>query len=57
MFGLSNNNVGVPVKILQELLHSSILATCTAHLNILDLIILTTLGMRMGSGGQYQNGL
>jgi hypothetical protein len=38
--------VGLPVKILKELLPSSILATCPAHLNHLDLIILTILGER-----------
>ena len=36
--------VGLPVKILKALLPSSILATRSAHLNILDLIILTILG-------------
>ena len=36
--------VGVPVKILKALLNSSILATCPAHLNFLDLITLTILG-------------
>ena len=35
---------GIPVKILKELLHSSILATWLAHLNLLDLITLTILG-------------
>jgi hypothetical protein len=38
--------VGLPVKILKALLHSSILATCPAHLNFLDLITLTILGER-----------
>ena len=32
---------GLPVKILKALLSSSILATCPAHLNLLDLITLT----------------
>ena len=36
--------VGLPVKILKALLPSSILATCPAHLNLLDLITLTILG-------------
>ena len=36
--------VGLPVKILKALLPSSILATCPAHPNLLDLITLTTLG-------------
>jgi hypothetical protein len=36
--------VGLTVKILKALLFSSILATCPAHLNILDLITLTALG-------------
>ena len=36
--------VGLPVKILKALLPSSILATCRAHLNLLDLITLTILG-------------
>ena len=36
--------VGLPIKILKEFLHSSILATWPAHLNLLDLITLTTLG-------------
>ena len=31
---------GLPVKILKELLPSSILVTCSAYLNLLDLIIL-----------------
>ena len=56
--GLSNNPypelnqpkglfpVGLPVKILKALLPSSILATCLAHLNLLDLITLTILGER-----------
>ena len=35
-----------PVKILNALLPSSILATCTAHLNLLDLITLAILGER-----------
>ena len=33
--------VGLPVKILKELLPFSILATYPAHLNLLDLITLT----------------
>ena len=37
---------GVPVKILKALLHSYILATCPAHLNLLDLITLAILGER-----------
>ena len=39
-------SVGLPVKILKALLPSSILATCPAHLNLLDLITLTKLGER-----------
>jgi hypothetical protein len=35
--------VGVPVKILKALLPCSILATCPAHLNLLELITLTSL--------------
>ena len=35
--------VGLPVKILKALLYSSILATCPAHLNLIDLITLTIL--------------
>ena len=35
--------VGLPVKILKVLLPSSILVTCPAHLNVLDLITLTIL--------------
>ena len=35
-----------PLKILKALLPSSILATCPAHLNLLDLITLTILGER-----------
>ena len=38
--------VGLPVKILKALLPSYILATCPAHLNLLDLITLTILGER-----------
>ena len=38
--------VGLPVTILKPLLPSSILATCPAHLNLLDLITLTILGER-----------
>ena len=38
--------VGLPVKILKALPLSSILATCPAHLNLLDLITLTILGER-----------
>ena len=37
---------GLPVKILKALLSSSILATCPAHLNLLDLISLAILGER-----------
>ena len=37
-------SLGLPVKILKALLAFSILATCPAHLNLLDLIILTMLG-------------
>ena len=36
----------LPVNILRELLPPSILATCPAHLNILDLNTLTILGER-----------
>ena len=35
--------VGLPVKILKAVLPPSILATCPAHLNLLDLITLTIL--------------
>ena len=38
--------VGLHVKILKALLPSSILATCHAHLYLLDLITLTILGER-----------
>ena len=38
--------VGVPVNILKALLPYSILTTCPAHLNLLDLISLTILGKR-----------
>ena len=38
--------VGLPVNILRALLPSSILPTCHAHLNLLDLITLTILGER-----------
>ena len=38
--------VGLPVKILKAFLPSSIMATCLAHLNLLDLITLTMLGER-----------
>ena len=38
--------VGLPIKILKALLPSSILATCPAHLSLLDLITLTILGER-----------
>jgi len=38
--------LGMPVKILKALPHSSILATRPAHLNILDLITLNILGGR-----------
>ena len=36
--------VGLSVKILEEILTSSILTTCSAHLNLIDLIPLTILG-------------
>ena len=36
--------IGVPVTILKALQLSSILATCPAHLNLLDVITLTILG-------------
>ena len=38
--------VNLPVKIIKSLLPSSILATSTAHFNLLDLITLTILGER-----------
>jgi hypothetical protein len=38
--------VGLTVKILKALLHTSILATYPVHLNLLDLITLTILGER-----------
>ena len=38
--------VGLPVKILKALLLSSILATCSANLKLLDLINLTIIGER-----------
>ena len=38
--------VGLPFKILKALQPFSILATCPAHLNLLDLITLTILGER-----------
>ena len=38
--------VGLPVTILKALLHSSILTTCPAHINLLDLITLIILGER-----------
>ena len=46
--GLHNDPfpVGLPVKILKALLPFSILATCPAHLNLLDLFTLTILGER-----------
>jgi hypothetical protein len=37
---------GLPIKILKALLPYFILATCPAHLNLLDLITLTILGER-----------
>ena len=45
---LSNNVflVGLPVKIFEALLSSSILPTCPAHFNLLDLFTLTTLDER-----------
>ena len=39
-------SIGLPVKILKELLPSSILATLPAYLNFLDLLILTLGGER-----------
>ena len=46
--GLSNGlfPVGLPVNIMKALLPSSVLATCPAHLILLDLITLTILGER-----------
>ena len=44
--GLFPVGLGPPVKILKALLTSSILATCSAYLNLLDLITLTILGER-----------
>ena len=44
---------GVPVKILKALLLSSILATCPVHLNLIDLITLTTLGERYRLRSSY----
>ena len=38
--------VVLPLQILKALLPSSILATCSGHLNLLDLITLTILGER-----------
>ena len=38
---LSNFPIGLPVKILKAFLASSILVTCPAHLNFLDLVTLT----------------
>ena len=38
--------VGLHVKIFKALLPSPIMATCPAHLNLLDLITLTILGER-----------
>ena len=46
IFFIINTFYGLPVKILKALLPSSILATCPAHLNLLDLITLTILGGR-----------
>ena len=39
--------IGLPFKLLKALLPSSIMATCSAHLNLLDLITLTILGERL----------
>ena len=38
--------VGLHIKILKALLSSSIMAMCPVHLNLLDLITLSTLGER-----------
>ena len=43
---IMNIDFAVPVKILKALLRSSILATCSANLNLLNLITLTILGGR-----------
>ena len=40
------HSVGLPVKILKAYVPSSILATCPAHLNLVDLITLTILSER-----------
>ena len=49
--------VGLPVKILKAFLPSSILATCSAHLNLLDLITLTILGERYKLWRNYKEEL
>ena len=49
--------VGLAVKILKTLLPYSILAKCSAHLNFLDLITLTTLDepMSVSNNVELQN--
>ena len=45
--------VGLPVKILKALLPSSILATCPAHLNRLDLITLNSTNYEVPHFGAF----